>query len=242
MLDSDRFRRVRRFTLKSGRCHGVTPCAKISRSRGGHHRVSLSTGAKRLPRAAGLWGNGRAHQSSTHAQIVTIWDNSIQKDQKELSISVSVWHEMQLSTAICSWAAFRWVACLRGPDQTNTKWSTTLYCLIMWLTSWINSLVNSNDSFWFAQPWIAWWVQVSMYCWISFGLSISQNNGQFLKSLPRWYAVRGGAEAILEDFAVPAMARIATALKERHPEVQDEHRRHSKTNNLLQHRATMKKE
>lgn len=236
MLDSDRFGRVRRFTLKSGRCHGVTPCAKISRSRGGHHRVSLSTGAKRLPRAAGLWGNGRAHQSSTHAQIVTIWDNSIQKDQKELSISVSVWHEMQLSTAICSWAAFRWVACLRGPDQTNPKWSTTLYCLMMWLTSWINSLVNSNDSFWFAQPWIASWVQVSMYCWISFGLSISQNNGQFLKSLPRWYAVlRGGAEANLEDFAVPAMARIATALKERHPEVQDEHRR-------LQHKAKMNKE
>ena len=34
-----------------------------------------------------------------------------------------------------------------------------------------------------------------------------------------------GAEANLENFAVPAMARIAKALKERHPEVQDEHRR-----------------
>jgi hypothetical protein len=47
--------------------------------------------------------------------------------------------------------------------------------------------------------------------------------------------LRGGAEANLEDFAVPAMARIATALKERHPEVQDEHRR-------LQHKAKMNKE
>ena len=47
--------------------------------------------------------------------------------------------------------------------------------------------------------------------------------------------IRGGAEANLEDFAVPAMARIATALKERHPEVQDEHRR-------LQHRTKMNKD
>ena len=47
--------------------------------------------------------------------------------------------------------------------------------------------------------------------------------------------LRGGAEANLEDFAVPAMARIATALKERHPEVQDEHGR-------LQHKEKMNKE